>query len=65
MKNDIFVNGKYYDSDTITEQEKKDIETSNPKFFEHISKRYNFKPSKKIKKNEIVDMERPTDDKTD
>ena len=39
MKNDIFVNGKYYDSDTITEQEKKDIENSNPKFFEHISKR--------------------------
>ena len=64
MKNDIFVNGKYFDSETITEQERKDIEKNNPKFFAILSKRYSFKPSK-IKKNEIVDMERPTDDKTD
>ena len=43
MKNDIYFDGKYFDSATITEQEEVTIHEKNPAFYTMLSKNYGLK----------------------
>ena len=66
MTNDIYFEGKYYDSDTLTESDKKLIEKSNPKYFAILAKRYGYKlTAPKKTKQDDLDIIRPTDNTPD